>query len=238
MQRWVVIAAAALLSMSAGAITSRVAAAPLARVMARAFGWIATTLPSAPAPTAQPAPEVYLPAEPLPAEPEPEPSPAATRRAPSSVSAKPEPPRKGILVRRATVRAAVRAGIMPSAAPVPATADHPAGLLVTGIGGAGGLRDGDIVTRVGGMTPRSIEDVIGVVAGCYKHKTYSISGEFWRDGERWNAVVELPPPKNEGSAERGPRDGGTQQDDRKGEVEGRGRWVSAGRSGGRTPAAR
>ncbi len=236
MRRWVVIAAAAVLSMSAGAITSRIAAAPLARVMARAFGWIVATIPSDPHPAAQPAPEVYLPAEPLPAEPEP--SPAATRRAPSSVTAKPEPPRKGILVRRATVRAAVRAGIMPSAAPVPATADHPAGLLVTGIGGAGGLRDGDIVTRVGGMTPRSIEDVIGVVAGCYKNKTYSLSGEFWRDGERWNAVVELPPPKDKGSAERGQRDGGAQDAGRMEEPDGRGRGVSADRSGGRTPAAR
>lgn len=236
MPRWLVIAAAAVLSMSAGAITSRVAAAPLARVMARAFGWIAATMPSTPDTDSQPAPEVFLPAEPLPAEPEP--SHAAPRRAPSPFTAKPEPPRKGILVRRATVRAAVRAGIMPSAAPVPATADHPAGLLVTGVGGAGGLRDGDIVTRVGGMTPRSIEDVIGVVAGCYKNKTYSLSGEFWRDGERWNAVVELPPPKDKGSAERGQRDGGAQEVDRRGEAEGRGRWVSADRSGGRTPAAR
>lgn len=110
-------------------------------------------------------------------------------------NARREPPRKGILVRRETVRAAVRAGVRPSAAPVGDSRDHPAGLQVTGLGMAGGLRDGDIVTRVAGATPRSIEDVIAAVAGCYKNKTYTISGEFWRDGERWNAVVELPEPK-------------------------------------------
>ena len=74
------------------------------------------------------------------------------------------------------------------------TEQHPAGLKVYGVGGTGALRDGDVITKVGGIAPRSTEDVIAVVAGAYRNKVYVISGEFWRDGEPWNAVVELPEP--------------------------------------------
>jgi len=66
---------------------------------------------------------------------------------------------------------------------------------VYGVGGTGALRDGDVITKVGGIAPRSTEDVIAVVAGAYRNKVYVISGEFWRKGEAWNAVVELPEPK-------------------------------------------
>lgn len=200
MRRWAAIGSAALLSMGAGALASRAAADPLARVIARAFGAVAATLPS---PAALPAPQSdvpLLPAEPL-EDATHDPSPGTGQKPTRVSAARREPPRKGILVRRATVRAAVRAGVRPSAAPVGDSPDHPAGLQVYGLGASGGLRDGDIVTRVGGMTPRSIEDVIAAVAGCYKNKTYSISGEFWRDGERWNAVVELPEPKRDRSEE-------------------------------------
>lgn len=195
MRRWVVIGMAAVLSMGAGAFASRAAADPLARTIARALGMIAATLPSPAAPVPQSALPV-LEAESL-EEAALEESPAPAQRSSRAPTARREPPRKGILVRRETVRAAVRAGVRPSAAPVGDSPDHPAGLQVSGLGAAGGLRDGDVVTRVAGVTPRSVEDVISAVAGCYKNKTYTISGEFWRDGERWNAVVELPEPKRE-----------------------------------------
>jgi len=97
------------------------------------------------------------------------------------------------MVRRETVRAAVRAGVRPSGAPVPATGEHPAGLQVYGLGGVGALRDGDVITRVGGATPRSLEDVIGVVAGAYRAKSYMVSGEFWRDGEKIFDVTDPEP---------------------------------------------
>jgi hypothetical protein len=146
-------------------------------------------MPSGPDPT-QPAPQ--LPAD----EPEDElESEAPGPRSKSSRSHRAQgPPRKGIMVRRDVVKAAARAGVRPSGAPVPADDEHPAGLMVQGLGGAGALRDGDVITRVGGIAPRSTEDVIGVVAGAYRNKVYVISGEFWRNGERWNATVELPLP--------------------------------------------
>jgi S1-C subfamily serine protease len=109
--------------------------------------------------------------------------------------------RQGIFVSRAAVRAAVRAGVRPSAVPVAANDQHPAGLLVTGCAGSA-LRDGDVVTAVGGRAPSSIEDVIAAVASAYKNKVYSISGQFWRDGEPWNAVVELPEPPEKPQTQR------------------------------------
>lgn len=105
------------------------------------------------------------------------------------------PATQGIYVARATVRTAVRAGLRPSGTPVSATDDHPAGLIVSGLGNVGGLRDGDIITKVQGRTPSSVEDVLAAVSACYQRKIYVLSGEFWRGAEKWNAVVELPEPK-------------------------------------------
>jgi hypothetical protein len=85
----------------------------------------------------------------------------ATQPAPTS--------QRGILVRRRLVQQAVRRGIRPSGVAVAQTREHPAGLCVTGWGAAGaGFLDGDIITSVGGRTPRSMEDVIGAVAGAYR----------------------------------------------------------------------
>ena len=82
-----------------------------------------------------------------------------------------------------------------------ATPDHPAGLLVHGWGAAGtGLRDGDIIVSMGGRTPSSVEDVIGAVAGAYRHKVYAVSGRIWRGGETIDVSVELPIPREEASA--------------------------------------
>lgn len=107
------------------------------------------------------------------------------------------PARRGILVRRTAVAAAVRRGVRPSAGAVAATAEHPAGLIVHGWGAAGtALRDGDIIVSVGGRTPSSIDDVIGAVAGAYRHKVYAVSGRIWRAGETMDVSVELPIPRD------------------------------------------
>lgn len=99
----------------------------------------------------------------------------------------------GILVRRATVAAAVARGIRPSTARVTPTEDRPGGLIVYGWQAAGaGLLDGDIITRVAGREPHCVEDVINAVIGAYKHQPASISGRVWRDGREINVTVLLP----------------------------------------------
>ena len=96
-------------------------------------------------------------------------------------------------MRRQTVLNAVRAGVRPTATPVAATADHPAGLVVHGWGAArAGLVDGDIITMVGGRVPRSVDDVIIAVAGAYKAGHKAVGGTIWRDGRTLAVTVELP----------------------------------------------
>lgn len=110
------------------------------------------------------------------------------------------PARRGILVRRAAVSAAVQRGIRPSAAPVAATSEHPAGLLVNGWGAAGtGLRDGDIIVSLGGGPPSSVDEVIAAVAGAYRRKVYAVSGRIWRAGETIDVSIELPFPEEDAS---------------------------------------
>jgi S1-C subfamily serine protease len=87
----------------------------------------------------------------------------------------------------------VQRGIRPSASPVAATADRPAGLVVYGWGAAGaGLADGDIITMVGGRQPRSVDDVVIAVAGAYKSPHKVVSGQIWRKGRILAVTVELP----------------------------------------------
>jgi hypothetical protein len=194
-KRWIAIGVCALLPMAAMPLLSRSVADLIARRVADAAAEAARALP---APTEfEDAPAPGLPA----VEPEDVVDPAPSAQPPKGpATGSRSPARKGIMVRREVVRAAVRAGVRPSGAPVPATNEHPAGLQVYGLGGVGALRDGDVITRVGGGTPRSVEDVIGVVAGAYRSKAYVVSGEFSRDGEKWNAVVELPIPDSDRGA--------------------------------------
>lgn len=110
----------------------------------------------------------------------------------------------GILVRRAAVRAAVKRGIRPTGSPVSASGDRPAGLVVHGWGAAGvGLADGDIITRVGGRTPASVDDVVIAVAGAYKSRSPVVSGQIWRNGQVLAVTVELPVAKEDAEDQRG-----------------------------------
>lgn len=190
-RRRIAIGVCALLPLAALPLLTRSVADAVARRVAAAAGSVARALPPSSASAQAPAPGL------APVDPEDElvPSPSAPAPKGSGAEGSRGPARKGIMVRREVVLAAVRSGVRPSGAPVPATSDHPAGLQVYGLGGAGALRDGDIITRVGGAAPRSVEDVIGAVAGSYRTKSYVVSGEFWRDGEKWSAVVELPLPE-------------------------------------------
>ena len=57
-----------------------------------------------------------------------------------------------VRVRAERVLSLANAGVRPRGVPVPASAEHPAGLRLSGVSSLGvGLEDGDVLTRVGGI---------------------------------------------------------------------------------------
>jgi hypothetical protein len=176
--------------MVAGGVLPRLTIDPLARSAASVLGWFAFEPPQT-QPSPKP-PEFSVPPEDI------EPiEPSAPRASPRSSRTTSPKPSGGILVRREVVHAAVQRGIRPSASPVPATADRPAGLVVYGWGAAGaGLADGDIITMVGGRQPTSVDDVVIAVAGAYKSPHKVVSGQIWRKGRTLSVTVELPTGRN------------------------------------------
>ncbi len=172
----------AIAAMVAGGVLPRLTIDPLARSAASVLGHLAFDPP----PSQPPPPEPPTPPEIVEPTDTPGPSPRSFRKSTPK-------PSGGILVRRDVVRAAVQRGIRPSASPVPATADRPAGLVVYGWGAAGaGLADGDIITMVGGRQPKSVDDVVIAVAGAYKSPHKVVSGQIWRNGRTLAVTVELP----------------------------------------------
>jgi len=100
---------------------------------------------------------------------------------------------RGILVRAATVLRLAKAGARPSATPVPASGAQPAGLAFAGVGGLGvGVRDGDVLTEVSGAPASSVAAVINAVVAARSARARAVSARFWRDGEPWQLVVEMP----------------------------------------------
>ncbi|MBK9264103.1 MAG: hypothetical protein IPM54_30420 [Polyangiaceae bacterium] len=125
---------------------------------------------------------------------------AETRRsdAPSTRHAAPSAKtHRGIIVRTDAVVRAVRSGGRPSSVPAPATAQRPAGLSLVGVSAFGtGLRDGDILTSVGGAPATSESAVIGIVAGAISRNAKVITGVVWRGEQRFDVAVEIPRPKD------------------------------------------
>lgn len=105
----------------------------------------------------------------------------------------PPSPRRGILVRSAIVAMAVQSGARPSGTPVAASGMRPSGVALQGVGVFGsGLRDGDVVTAVGGTTTTSAGMVVAAVAGAVRAGAKAISAVIWRDQQEIRVTVELP----------------------------------------------
>ena len=135
----------------------------------------------------------------LPEEQEPPERRIPTARAPAPrASAAPAPPKErprgiGVLVRRKKLAALVAAGARPGGRPVPATSFRPAGIALAGVSGLGiGMRDGDVLTAVGGAPATSYGAVVSAVAAALKAGAPSISGMAWRGEQRIFITVELP----------------------------------------------
>jgi len=99
-------------------------------------------------------------------------------------------------VRADAVIRAVRSGQRPSSVPAPATTHRPAGLSLIGVSACGtGLRDGDVLTNVGGSPVTSEGAVVGNVAGALSRGAKVITAEVWRGDERFAVAVEIPGPE-------------------------------------------
>jgi hypothetical protein len=99
----------------------------------------------------------------------------------------------GLTVPRQRVEQAARAGHRPSGSGAAATSWRPAGLSLSGASGLGvGLRDGDVVTRVGGTPARSVGAVTGAVSAALDARQPAIVAEVWRGRQRIIVTVELP----------------------------------------------
>lgn len=102
-------------------------------------------------------------------------------------------PLRGVRVRAERVLSLANAGVRPRGVPVPASAEHPAGLRLSGVSSLGvGLEDGDVLTRASGRATLSQASVIGAVIAERAAHSREISGVFWRRGEAWNLLVEQP----------------------------------------------
>ncbi len=117
------------------------------------------------------------------------PSQAHGKRAPRAASA------HALRVSAAQVLALAQRRAMPSAAPVRATAAHPAGLELHGVSALGiGMQDGDVLTEAAGQRAASVATVVGVVLAARSRHSPEISGRFYRAGVPYIVTVEQPYP--------------------------------------------
>jgi S1-C subfamily serine protease len=64
---------------------------------------------------------------------------------------------------------------------------------MVGVSGLGvGVRDGDVLTEVDGAPATSVEAVVRAVVAARSARAAAVGGRFFRDGESFALVVEMP----------------------------------------------
>jgi hypothetical protein len=108
-----------------------------------------------------------------------------------------------ILVRAETVLRLANSGRIPTGKSVTAEGRRPAGVQVFGASSLGvGVRDGDIITRVAGVSVTSPNQVIVLVIAARGARQPAISAQIYRGQRSYSLTVEqpyvsgLPPPSN------------------------------------------
>jgi hypothetical protein len=122
---------------------------------------------------------------------------AKQRRRADAASRTPLPPPKhGIRVSQASVLRLARAGAVPSGQFVAHSGSRPAGLRLTGVSALGiGVQDGDVLTHVSGVPVSNKGQVVNLVLQARARQATHIAGRFYRDGEPWLLLVEMPYPQ-------------------------------------------
>jgi hypothetical protein len=122
-------------------------------------------------------------------------------------------PKRGLRVREKTVLALANARAMPDGSYTPPADGHPGGMRLSNVARFGvGLRDGDVLSHVQGVPAVSRGAVVSAVMQSRAARAPAVSAIFWRDGEPWRLVVEMPylkkkqpkPTGGEGPARVGP----------------------------------
>jgi hypothetical protein len=107
-------------------------------------------------------------------------------------SARPQPP-GALFVSAAKVLELSQAAVRPAGAFVPATAQHPAGLRLSGVASLGiGVQDGDILIEALGVPPRSPGQIIGAIIEARAKQARYLGGTLWRRGQTFRITVEQP----------------------------------------------
>lgn len=102
-------------------------------------------------------------------------------------------PRRGLRVRSNTVLQLANARAIPEGTYVEPDRGRPGGMRLSGVGVLGvGLADGDVLSHVGGAPVTSRSAVVTAVLQARARRASEISALFWRDGEPWRLVVEMP----------------------------------------------
>ncbi len=102
-------------------------------------------------------------------------------------------PKKGLRVSASTVLRLANARAVPGGAFQPATGRQPSGMRLSGVSAMGvGLRDGDLLSHVAGSPATSRSAIVSQVLAARAKHAQAISATFWRDGEPWRLIVEMP----------------------------------------------
>jgi hypothetical protein len=120
---------------------------------------------------------------------------AASRKAPAARQGRTarSPAPGALFVSAAKVLELSQSAARPQGAFVPATATHPAGLRLFGVGGLGiGVQDGDILTEALGVTPQTPGQIIGAIIEARAKQARYLSGTLWRRGQVLRITVEQP----------------------------------------------
>jgi hypothetical protein len=121
---------------------------------------------------------------------------AASAAAPAKAGRKRPPPPAaptGVFVSARRVLELANARVEPRGSFVPSTAEHPAGLRLSGVAALGiGVEDGDILIEALGVAPRSSGDIIGAVIQARAARARYLSGTLWRRGQTLRITVEQP----------------------------------------------
>lgn len=108
-------------------------------------------------------------------------------------SSAPAAPKRGLRVSASTVLRLANARAVPEGVYQGQHGQQPAGMRLMGVSALGvGLQDGDVLSDVAGTPATSRSAVVSAVLQVRARQAEALSATFWRDGEPWRLIVEMP----------------------------------------------